>query len=65
MRLAFDTGVEPSSESGEKLSAEHVDEVRRSAISLSLQPFTRTKYFESELLRHSLSKARARKTPDS
>ncbi len=65
MRLAFDKGVElfynpfdPFLE--ETLSAEHEVGLQRSAI--SVQSFTHTKYFETEVQRHSKLK---RKTLDS
>jgi hypothetical protein len=65
MRLAFDKGVEQFSTPfkpcvDKALSAEHEIDLQRSAI--SLQPFTRTTYFETELHRHSKHK---RKTSDS
>ncbi len=59
MRLAFDKGLEPFSNPfnpymGEDLSGEHEIDLQRSAI--SVQSFTRTKYFETELQRHSMLK---------
>jgi hypothetical protein len=72
MQLAFDKGVEPPWHGGpysdpyfypEPFSPAHERDLQRSAI--NLQPFTHTKYFEAELRRHSQSRARTRKTPDS
>ncbi len=65
MHLAFDRGVESSFlwTSGNRLSAEHECEIRRSAI--NLQSFTHTKYFETELHRHIPPKARICNISDS
>ncbi len=63
IRLAFDKGAEAHRTCSTGLKVEHVCEIERSTINLQL--FTHTKYFDSELHRHSRPKARSRKTPDS
>ncbi len=64
MHLAFEEGVEDDSPDQPFFSAEQALNIQRSAI--NLQPFTLTKYFETELQCHSSkSKPLARKTPDS
>jgi hypothetical protein len=68
VQLAFDNGVEEFSNPfhtgvGDFLSDEQEFDLLRSVISLQL--FTRTKYFETELRRHSKPKACTRKTLDS
>jgi hypothetical protein len=63
MRLAFDKGLEAHRTFHSALKFEHICEIERSAI--NLRRFTDTKYFETELHRHSKPEARSRKTPDS
>jgi hypothetical protein len=63
MHLAFENGVEQDHPLHSN-DASHEHEIRLATI--SLQHFTRTTYFETELQQHHKhSKPRARKAPDS